>query len=114
MALYRNQKRKDQGLPSRAKRISGSKLSLPFVNFKSNKSAGSLKEKEGTKEIPLWVTLAVPLKSSKNRFSVSCANELKATIVHSRTKLMSLGGQGNLLIKQIGATSKTLLDQKAK
>lgn len=61
-SLYLAQKRKVQGLPSKAKRISGSMENRSPPNDINNIVAGLPKEKLGTNEMPLLVTLADPEK----------------------------------------------------
>ena len=60
--LYRAQNRKVQGLPSNAKRISGSMENRSPPNESRNSTAGLPKEKLGTSEMPLLVMLAAPEK----------------------------------------------------
>ena len=53
---------KDQGLPSRANRNCGSKLSRLLPTEGSNITAGSPREKDGINEKPFWVMLKALLK----------------------------------------------------
>jgi len=61
-SLYLHQKTKVQGLPFIPNLIMGSKLSLPFPIFKSNKTAGFPSEKVGISETPLFVAVICPRK----------------------------------------------------
>jgi hypothetical protein len=60
--LYRAQKRKLHGLPSKSNRNSGSKLNLSEPKEKLKILAGLPKEKVGMNEMPLFVTLIEPEK----------------------------------------------------
>lgn len=86
--LYRNQYNWYQGLPSREKVSSGSKLNLPFCQDILNSAAGFSKEKLGIREIPLLVTPIEPDKTLL-RFVLSlvCAKEVQARPRKQKSKI---------------------------
>ena len=60
VTLYLHQNKNDQGFPSKENLKSGSKLNLFEEKFKLIIDAGFSNEKEGTNEIPLFVTEIFP------------------------------------------------------